>query len=75
MVIVGPLTAVIDSVGPRPWLRVKDPQPLPEASKPALLARQLRELDENSLGRLIRDHLVPLSSDHSYRTRWNGFWS
>ena len=75
MVIVGPLNAVIDSVGPRPWLRVKDPQPLPETSKPALLARQLRELDENSLGRLIRDHLVPLSSDRSYRTRWNGFWS
>jgi len=54
---------VIESVGPQPWQRVKDPQSLPTASKPALLAGHLRDLDDEALGRLIRDHLVPLAAD------------
>ncbi|WP_261779350.1 hypothetical protein [Rhodococcus erythropolis] len=66
---------MIESVGPQPWQRVKDPHPLPAASKPALLAGHLRDLDDEALGRLIRDHLVPLDSERGYRLRWNSFWT
>jgi hypothetical protein len=66
---------VIESVGPQPWQRVKDPRPLPTASKPALLAGHLRDLDDEALGRLIRDHLVPLDSERGYRVRWNSLWA
>ena len=66
---------MIESVGPQPWQRVKDPHPLPAASKPALLAAHLRDLDDEALGRMIRDHLVPLDTERRYRMRWNTFWA
>ena len=35
----------------------------------------MRDLDDEALGRLIRDHLVPLDSERGYRVRWNSFWA
>lgn len=66
---------MIASVGPTPWARVKDPRPLPGEQSPTALARQLRNVDDEILGRLIRDHSMPLSDDVAYRRQWNAFWS
>ncbi len=65
---------MIMSVGPSPWMRVKDPTPLPKDPSPTKLANSLRDCDDEVLGRLIRDHLVPLSDETAYRRGWNAFW-
>ena len=65
---------MIESVGPTPWARVKDPWPLPEPVNPVAMQRYLADIDDNTLGRLIRDHLLP-PADQSLRPRWRALWN
>lgn len=66
--------AVIESVGTTPWARVKDPWLLPESVDPVAVQRYLADVDDNALGRLVRDHLLP-PADQSLRPRWRALWS
>lgn len=65
---------MIDGVGPTPWARVKDPRPLPAPVNPVAMQRYLASVDDDTLARLIRDHLLP-PADQGMRPRWRTLWS
>lgn len=54
-----------------PWRRVKNPSGLPDFTS----AGDLRALDDDTLARALRDHLLPLSEDPKYTAHWRNFWN
>ncbi len=54
-----------------PWRRISNPVDLPAFSG----AADLRVLDAEVFECILRDHLIPRSSERKYNAHWRNFWN